>query len=61
MSPDVGQQLHVSGVFIIVLEVALVVENVLPVLVVLLWLPARARSVSDTLIVAFSITCILSG
>ncbi|XP_005094761.1 uncharacterized protein LOC101845764 isoform X2 [Aplysia californica] len=56
-----GQQLHVSGVFIIVLEVALVVENLMPVLVVILWLPARAKGVSDRLVAALSVTCILSA
>ncbi|KAK0070478.1 hypothetical protein Bpfe_000461 [Biomphalaria pfeifferi] len=54
-----GQQLHVSGVFIVLLELALILENLLPVYVVLLWLPNRA--VSDRLVAAFSIVCILSA
>ncbi|XP_059152508.1 uncharacterized protein LOC131938472 [Physella acuta] len=54
-----GQQLHVSGVFIILLELALVVENLMPILVVLLWL--KSRGVGDRLIAAFSLTCILSA
>ncbi|CAG5129228.1 unnamed protein product [Candidula unifasciata] len=61
MQAHSGQQLHVSGVFIVILELALVVENLLPILVVVVWLPAPARGVSDRLVAAFSITCILSA
>ncbi|CAL1526742.1 unnamed protein product [Lymnaea stagnalis] len=56
-----GQQLHVSGVFIILLELALVLENLLPILVVVVWLPVKARGVGDRLVAAFSVTCILSA
>ncbi|GFO17793.1 hypothetical protein PoB_004429800 [Plakobranchus ocellatus] len=56
-----GQQLHVSGVFIIILEVVLVVENLFPILVVALWLPPTARGVGDRLVAAFSVTCIFSA
>lgn len=56
-----GQHLYVSGVFIVVLELALVLENLLPILVVVVWLPASARGVGDRLVAAFSVTCILSG
>ncbi|GFS00484.1 hypothetical protein ElyMa_006400000, partial [Elysia marginata] len=56
-----GQQLHVSGVFIILLEIVLVVENLFPILVVALWLPPPARGVGDRLVAAFSVTCILSA
>ncbi|KAH9488036.1 hypothetical protein Btru_066751 [Bulinus truncatus] len=54
-----GQQLHVSGVFIVLLETALALENLLPVCVVVLWMPWRG--VSDRLVAAFSIVCILSA
>ncbi|RUS80903.1 hypothetical protein EGW08_011339 [Elysia chlorotica] len=56
-----GQQFHVSGVFIILLELVLVVENLFPILVVALWLPPTARGVGDRLVAAFSLTCILSA
>ncbi|KAK7009982.1 hypothetical protein BgiMline_001570, partial [Biomphalaria glabrata] len=53
-----GQQIHVFGVFIILIELALTFENLLPILVCVLWLPSQ--SIGDKQICVFSILCILS-
>lgn len=56
-----SNDLHVYGVITIVLEVCLLLENLLPVLVVIFWRRPRERTVSDKLIASLSAAYILSA
>ncbi|XP_046573531.1 rhodopsin, GQ-coupled-like [Haliotis rubra] len=55
------QDVHVSGVITIILEVALLIENLLPLLVILWWKRPGERTVCDKLITALCVTFIFSA